>query len=221
MDIVTRTMRTQKAGTTSQECYSRLADLSTDLHFAAASFLNARDLSAFVLAAPWLTRSAFAEQCLGALFLELTRFAWARRGDVAPEVISHGMPGCELEASLRHRTAFGLDLKDIAGAATPPPPPPHAGRAAEALIPARAESRLIPFTEEAAKAMRVSCQRAYALLPPYWPRGFDQSQLSPSPRHRIDLLDDQGNVGVNPLLFVRREGALSRDTVTLHNNTAP
>jgi len=220
---VAQTVRTQRADTTRQECYNRLAQLSTDLHFAAASCLNAKDLSAFILAAPWLTRSAFAEQCLGALFLELIRFTWARRGDVALEGITCDVPNCELEASLRRRAAFGLELKDaMEPTPPPPPPPPHpfSGRAAEEVIPVGAESRSVSFAEEAARAMRVSSQRAFALLPPYWPRGFDQSQLNPSPRHRIDLLDDQGNVGVNPLDFICRGDAISiagRSRDTLHD----
>jgi hypothetical protein len=188
----------KRAATTTREDRDLLTELSSDLHFTIASFfLNPKDLSTFILAAPWLTRGAVAEQCLGALFLELTTRTWAQRGGVGLKEIGYSeLPGCELEASLRHRAAFGFDLKDTTEEVKSPSPQltPRADKApAKKTSLHRAESLSATFAaEQAARALRVSCQRAYALLPPYWPRGFNLSQQSLSPRHCIDLLDDRG-----------------------------
>lgn len=198
-------VRPKRALTATQEGRDWLSELSSDLHFTIATFfLNPKDLSAFILAAPWLTRGAVAEQCLGALFLELITRTWVQRGGVGliKEVGSFEVPVCELEASLRHRAAFGFDLTDTMEVANPLPssstPPPHVGKAA-AKKPSNAAGPPASLSqsfaaEQAAKALRVSCQRAFALLPPYWPQGFNQSQPRATPRHRIDLLDDQGTL---------------------------
>jgi len=209
MDSGAEALRPQRASADIRECRT-LAELSSDLHLAVASFLNAQGLSAFVAAAPWMTRGALSEQCLGTLYLELTERTWVRRGGVGQlegvESYDYEVPTRELEASIRHRAAFGLHLPDTAETPNSPLPlsPSFAGRAAEEPTPAGTESRSVSFAEQAARALRVSCQRAYALLPPHWPRGFDQSQLSPSPRHRIDLLDDQGMSVFFPFSMARQ-----------------
>jgi len=192
----------KRALTATQVGRDWLSELSSDLHFTIATFfLNPKDLSAFILAAPWLTRGAVAEQCLGALFLELITRTWVQRGGVGliKKVGSFEVPVCELEASLRHRAAFGFDLTDTMEAANPLPssstPPPHAGKAAakKPSNAARPASLSQSFAaEQAAKALRVSCQRAFALLPPYWPQGFNLSQLSALRYNRIDLLNERG-----------------------------